>query len=101
MTLEERQKSIMMLEGRVSELETTVFPEGIGGSNISDAVMALYGSTVQFQILLGDFFHDLSTISSKLMEEIAEVIPEEIIQQLKENMEDDNVVPFPKPTDLA
>ena len=94
MTLEERQKSIMMLEDRVSKLETVVgSPEG--ESDIGQAVMSLYGNVVQFQILLGDFFHDLAVTSSKLMEDIAQFIPPEIVDQLVQNQEDlADVVPL-------
>ena len=93
----------MKIENRVEKLESVVFSSD--DSNISDAVMSLYGNIVQFQILMGDFFHDLAVTSSKLMEEIAQYIPEEIVQELQEHQErlrkeqtdDNNVVPFPTP----
>ena len=76
----------MTIEQRLEKLESIIINDD--GSTIDDGLMALYGNMVQFQILMGDFFHDLAVTSGKLMEEIAKYIPDEIVEQLRESQED-------------
>ena len=78
----------MNIEDRLKRLEELVSPEDQEG-DIADAVMNLYGNFVHSLIWTGDFLFDLINSLNDLMTRIATLIPDEVLQQIKQMEEEE------------
>ena len=83
----------MTTEERLKRLEEIVVPDDQDGSNLGEFSMAIYGQLIKALILLGDFSHDLATSCGNLMNEIGKLIPEEIMEDLQNNVSNTEAEP--------
>ena len=89
----------MDLENRIKKLEDIVMPDEQEG-DVGDAVMNLYANFVQTLIWQGDFLFDILNSMEHMMMKISSLIPEEILQELREKSEGEQDTKLHLVTDL-
>jgi len=74
----------MELEERVRQLEEIVSPTG-EEHNLADVVTGIYSNFIQHLITTGDFLFDLVNYIENHLTNITNMIPEEILEEIKKN----------------